>query len=188
MRVFAVFFVLVFCFSCEQNYAPKPLVYHRIDLPKQTQRVAVNSPCAWESYASKKSVFKVDKDNKCWITWAFPQYHAEVFLTYLPIDKEGDLRTLLDEMHQLSFEHQQQANAIDVVANTLESGNLTLEYNVTGNAATPYQFCITDSTNNYLRGALYFRNTPNYDSIQPVLNYLKSEVKVYMDSLKWKAN
>ena len=186
MRYLSILLLVILLISCEAPYHPKPLVYHRIDLPTKTKRVAVDSPCEWESVAPMNSKFKVDPKNECWITWDFPEYNSEVFLTYLPIKNPEDLRTLLDEMHQLSYDHQKKANDIKVDANKLQSGNLILEYNITGNAATPYQFCITDSTNHYMRGSLYFRNTPNYDSIAPVLDYLKQEIHVYLDSLKWK--
>ncbi len=46
-------------------------------------------------------------------------------------------------------------------------------YSIDGNTASSIQFFLTDSTKNYLRGALYFNEQPRQDSIQPVLDFSK---------------
>lgn len=183
---FFSFFIFLILMACGGNYVPKPLAYNRIDLPKNVAHNQVLDACAYTTALYKKAQIKFSKQNPCWNTISFPNYNADVFLTYFPISDSVPLSRLLDEMHQLSFDHQQKANAIDVQSKVLSNDNLILEYNIDGNAATPYQFCITDSTQHYLRGALYFNNTPNYDSVYPVLKFLKQEMAVFMDSLRWK--
>jgi gliding motility-associated lipoprotein GldD len=168
------------------DYAPKPLAYNRIDIPSEVNRKEVVTPYYWKSHIYTNALIKNDHRNPSWNTIVFPKYNAEIFLTYFPISDTLDLETLLEEMHQLSFDHQQKANAIEVNPIELGNGNLILEYKLKGDAATPYQFCITDSTRNYLRGALYFRNSPNYDSTLPVLNFIEQELTLFMDSLEWK--
>lgn len=180
-----LFLLLPFLFACEMAYVPKPLAYHRIDLPLNIEREKVESNCAWNSVLYTKAELKTDEKNPCWKTIHFDRFNVDVFLTYFPINDTLPLSRLLDEMHQLSFDHQQKANAIEVNSSDLANGNMSLEYNIKGDAATPYQFCVTDSTQNYLRGALYFRTKPNYDSVYPVLNFMKTEMKVFMDSLTW---
>jgi gliding motility-associated lipoprotein GldD len=59
-------------------------------------------------------------------------------------------------------------------------------YEVEGDAATPVQFYVTDNKQHFLRGAVYFSVKPNYDSILPAAHYLKKDVLVLMESLKWK--
>jgi gliding motility-associated lipoprotein GldD len=172
--------------ACQMDYAPKPLAYNRIDIPKNIDHSAVDTPKHWKSYLYSGAQVKNDRKNDRWNTIIFPKYNAELFLTYFPISDTLGLETLLEEMHQLSFDHQQKANAIEVNPKELNNGNLILEYKIKGDAATAYQFCITDSSRNYLRGALYFRNTPNYDSTLPVLSFIEQELSLFMDSLEWK--
>lgn len=172
--------------ACTIDYAPKPLAYNRIDISTAIEHKTVNTPYFWKSHIYDNAVVKNDSKNPSWSTVIFPKYNAEVFLTYFPLSDTLGLETLLEEMHQLSFDHQQKANAIEVNPRELNNGNLILEYKLKGNAATPYQFCITDSSRHYLRGALYFRNSPNYDSTLPVLHFLEQELALFMDSLEWK--
>ena len=46
------------------------------------------------------------------------------------------------------------------------------------------QFYLTDSTNHFLRGALYF-NTEVNDSIAPVSIFLKDDIKHLIESFRW---
>lgn len=172
--------------ACQMDYSPKPLAYNRIDIPEEVNHKKIDTPTFWESHIYDAAIVQTDKRNNQWNTISFPNYNVDIFLTYFPISDTLPLEKLLEEMHQLSFDHQQMANAIEVNPIELENGNLVLEYKIKGDAATAYQFCITDSARNYLRGALYFRNSPNYDSTLPVLNFLESELEVFMDSLKWR--
>jgi gliding motility-associated lipoprotein GldD len=59
-------------------------------------------------------------------------------------------------------------------------------YSLKGNTATANQFFLTDSTNHFLRGALYFDATPNEDSLGIVNEFLKQDLKHLINSLKWK--
>jgi gliding motility-associated lipoprotein GldD len=48
------------------------------------------------------------------------------------------------------------------------------------------QFYVTDSINHFLSGALYFSSQPNYDSILPAIDYLRSDVRKLLETLRWK--
>jgi gliding motility-associated lipoprotein GldD len=55
-----------------------------------------------------------------------------------------------------------------------------------GNTASNLQFTLTDSTRHFLRGALYFDNVPNKDSIAPIANYIRADMVRLMESFEWK--
>jgi gliding motility-associated lipoprotein GldD len=55
-----------------------------------------------------------------------------------------------------------------------------------GNSATNFQFYLTDSTDNFLRSELLIRRTPNYDSLQPTLNYIKKDLIHLINTFEWK--
>jgi gliding motility-associated lipoprotein GldD len=59
-------------------------------------------------------------------------------------------------------------------------------FKVEGNVATASQFFLTDSTKNFLRGALYFDATPNEDSLQPVNRFLVEDMKHLISTFRWK--
>ncbi|MHB9056531.1 MAG: gliding motility lipoprotein GldD, partial [Paludibacteraceae bacterium] len=59
-------------------------------------------------------------------------------------------------------------------------------YELTGNTASPVQFVLTDSTKHFFRGALYFDNVPNKDSIAPMSEYVREDIVHMMESFEWK--
>jgi gliding motility-associated lipoprotein GldD len=58
-------------------------------------------------------------------------------------------------------------------------------YEIGGDAASPIQFFVTDSTNHFLRGALYFNSAPNADSLAPAIKYAKEDIMKMITTLKW---
>ena len=49
-----------------------------------------------------------------------------------------------------------------------------------------YQFFATDSTQHFLRAALYFETTPNEDSLAPIHQYLLKDMQHMVNTLRWK--
>jgi len=61
-----------------------------------------------------------------------------------------------------------------------------LIYYIEGNTASSTQFFITDSTRHFLRGALYFNQHPDKDSLAPVIDYLREDIVTLMETLRFK--
>jgi gliding motility-associated lipoprotein GldD len=59
-------------------------------------------------------------------------------------------------------------------------------YEIGGNAASSIQFHVTDSSQNFLRGALYFYAMPNADSLAPVISFVRSDIDHLLKTFKWK--
>jgi gliding motility-associated lipoprotein GldD len=59
-------------------------------------------------------------------------------------------------------------------------------YKVGGNAATNALFYATDSTRHFITGSVYFYAKPNFDSIMPASTYVKNDMQVIMETLRWK--
>jgi len=58
-------------------------------------------------------------------------------------------------------------------------------YEFIGNSATNFQFYLTDSTRNFVRSELLIRRKPNYDSLQPTLNYIKTDLIHLINTFEW---
>ena len=58
-------------------------------------------------------------------------------------------------------------------------------YDYDGLTATAAQFYLTDSINHFFRGALYF-NTEINDSIFPINNFLKEDLRIFIESFSWR--
>jgi gliding motility-associated lipoprotein GldD len=59
-------------------------------------------------------------------------------------------------------------------------------YDIEGEAASQVQFFVTDSTNHFFRGSLYFNVKPNPDSIAPVLSFIREDINHMVRSVRWK--
>ena len=107
---------------------------------------------------------RIKDEPRNWLKVLYPKQRASVDITYLKVN--DNLRELILESEKLVFEHTVKADQIssnDYI--DLEKRVFGTFYEITGDAASQIQFHLTDSTHHFLKGALYFRTKPNYDSI-----------------------
>ena len=108
---------------------------------------------------------------------------AILHITYLPL--KNNLPDHIEESRSLAYKHNMRADAISesVYMNT-ERQVFGLLYDYDGLTATATQFYLTDSVNHFFRGALYF-NTEVVDSLMPINNFIKEDVKNIIESFRW---
>ncbi|WP_332913198.1 hypothetical protein [Algoriphagus boritolerans] len=56
---------------------------------------------------------------------------------------------------------------------------------LSGEVPTQFQFFVTDSTDHFLRGALYFNTAMKNDSLAPVIEHIKIDMTHLMNSVKF---
>jgi len=181
--LFSIITAIVIC-GCEgEKLVPKPVGYFRIDLPDH-KYATKNPDCPFELSVSEHAYMEYFEDTPCWFNVAYPELNAKIHLTYKPVF--NNLREYIEESRSFAYEHQVKAVRIDseLIINEEESV-YGLIYDLGGNVASPYQFYITDSTNHFLRGSVYFRARPNSDSISPALNYIKEDVRHMLQNFTW---
>lgn len=177
--------------ACGDNhdYSPKPRGYYRIVFPEKAYQPYVSN-CPFTFDYSKYAVIEPDKkpDAKpCWLNMQFPQFNGTLHLSYEHIANKKEFDLLIEDAHKLSFKHTVKATGIDEgVIRYPEKNVYGIYYTIDGNAASSVQFYLTDSTKNYIRGALYFQSEPKLDSIQPVLTFVKKDIDVMIKSFRWK--
>ncbi len=185
--------VLCFLYACnEESYIPKPKAYHRIIFPEKQYQASnlENCPFAFQmpKYASisqDNPYFKQDVNDPCWMDISFDGMNGKIHLSYKEINEKTTLPNLIEDAYKLTAKHIQKAEFID--DQTFHRGNVHgILYDVGGDAASAIQFFMTDSTNHFLRGALYFKTRPNYDSIRPVIDFIKVDIDKMIDTFEWK--
>lgn len=140
--------------------------------------------CPFTLEVSKYSYLEFFEDTPCWFNIVYPDLDAKIHLTYKPV--KNNLREFIEESRSFAYEHQIKANRIN--SKTIidkDKKVYGLIYNLGGNVASPYQFYVTDSTDHFLRGSLYFRAHPNSDSIAPALNYVKEDMEYLLENFSW---
>jgi gliding motility-associated lipoprotein GldD len=121
---------------------------------------------------------------KKWLKIEYPSLKATIDITYRKVD--NNLRELLIESEKLVFKHTSKAEQItsNDYLNDQKKVYVTL-HNITGNAASQLQFHITDSINHFIKGALYFKIKPNYDSVLPAVAYIKKDILHLIETFNW---
>ena len=167
---------------------PKPKGYFRIDLPEKNY-VKVDTIGRYAFETPDYAVITHDPlspNEKNWINVEMPQFKASIHLTHK--DVHGNLGEYLEDVHLMITKHLQKANGMNdslIVNPEHRVYGMLIEMDGKG-VATPLQFYLTDSTANFLRGALYFNFVPNNDSMQPVIDYLRQDIDRMINTLEWK--
>ena len=186
-------FFLALITSCKSStdYAPKPRGYFKIDFPKKQYTSFTNiTPYSFDypNYA-KMYLDSTERGRPNWYNLTYPQFNARIHLSYYPINSETDFNELVEDSRKLAFKHTVKATGIDEgTINIPENKVYGIYYTIAGNTASSTQFLLTDSTKNFLRGALYFNEKPQADSIQPVVDFIKKDIDRLIKTLKWTNN
>lgn len=168
----------------DENFSPKPRGYFRIELPSaEYENLGMDLP--YEFNINKNAKWDPSKKLKDWGDVYYPNLKARLKLTYSPIG-ERSLNNLLYEGHQMAYEHTRKADGIEELMIHIPQNNVhgTI-FKIAGDAATNTQFYVTDSTNHFLRGVVYFFATPNADSLRPLNDFMLGEAKQLIESLEW---
>ncbi|MDO9552499.1 MULTISPECIES: gliding motility lipoprotein GldD [Rhodonellum] len=175
--------------SCESDYLPKPKGYNRIDLPAHAF-TAVEEVLPYQFEVSKYATVEPDSFNlseKSWINLNYREMGAKVHLTYLPLGgKDKDLKIVLKDAINLTAKHQIKAYGIEESIMLTPKGYTGVIAELSGEVPTQFQFFVTDSTSNFLRGALYFNTAMKNDSLAPVIEYIKVDMAHLMNTLEFK--
>ena len=83
-------------------------------------------------------------------------------------------------------EHKIKATAINDMQIIIPENKMYCTFfELEGNVASPFQFYMTDSVDNFASGVIYFNSRPNYDSIKPTLDYLKVDLEHMINNFQW---
>ena len=188
ISLMAMLLLLMVTACCDDNQQPKPRGYFRIDLPEK-QYVALDT---MQCYSFEYPVYATitpdfySPDEKNWANVVFPSFKGTIHLSYKHID--GNLSQYVEDAHKMIIKHLEKASGIrDSLVVNEEHNVYGLMYFLDGEGvASPMQFYLTDSTQHFLRGSLYFNIYPNNDSLQPVIDFITDDVRHLIKTLEWK--
>ena len=178
---------LLLVISCKKDYTPKPRGYFRISFPEKAYMKIdyAGLPYRFEIPGYSKIIADNERfAEPYWVNLEIPRHKAEVHISYKKIN--NNLDTLTQDSHELAYKHTIKADAINerIFLNPEKKVYGTI-FLIEGNAASPVQFYLTDSTKNFLRGALYIREVPNIDSIRPVIEFLTPDIIHLIETTEW---
>lgn len=174
---------------------PKPRSYPRVIYPVQAyERFAADyCPFSFDKPVSatiikEATYFEDTPPDECWFDIRLAKsLNGSIHFSYYPISQYADFEAYRDQAFKLTGKHIERASNIEeIVIDRPEDKVYGIAFDVGGPAASPFQFYLTDSTNHFLRGALYFDAKVNPDSIAPVVAYAKEDIFRLVESFSWK--
>lgn len=184
-------YCLLFLFfaACQRDYLPKPVGYNRLVLPEHEYQPLPDSlPYTFE-YSKHAKVLPdtAGFSEQYWIEIYYPQLQSNVHITYKKIySNEQLLKEFMNDAYTLTAKHQIKAYAIDEVIAQTYSGRTAIIAELEGDVPSQMQFTITDSTKNFLRGALYFNSKVHNDSLRPAIEYMKKDIMHMINTFDWR--
>lgn len=173
-----------------QTYAPKPTTYYRITLPDKSYQTYDTTALGvtFEYPTNSTVVMKKDIPSVKWIDILYPEYNGVIFLSYKKLKTPASLAMEVDTAYQLLKLHFQKSSGVEEQSyNNPEEKVFANTWRLKGQqVASTFQFWATDSVKNFVRGAVYINSTPNYDSLEPVINYIQDDARHILETLKWK--
>ncbi|UKT63678.1 gliding motility lipoprotein GldD [Pedobacter mucosus] len=188
--IFFPFLILLCTTACQNNdYSPKPKAYFRIIYPKKVyQQFNKSVPFSFEYpfYANMEPDISRGA-KKDWYNLHFKQFNGFLHLTYYDVSGAKEFDEMVEDARKLAFKHTIKASAIDQkIIYYPKQKVYGVYYAIEGNTASSVQFFLTDSAKHYFRGALYFNERPQYDSIEPVIKFIKTDIDTLISTFRWK--
>ncbi len=182
----AVLLILVST-SCKQSFTPKPTGYLRVDYPEKTYHLYGDQEF-FEFEIPDYAIVEIDSGpggHEGWVNVAIPQLNGKIHLSYIAV---GDnLTAYITDCRELVYKHTVKAQEIkETPFIHREQNRFGMVYDLTGDVASAVQFFITDSTDHFLRGSLYFNIRPNRDSLNPVIEFLREDIIHLIETTRWK--
>jgi gliding motility-associated lipoprotein GldD len=183
-----MFVIALFGTACQREHLPKPLGYNRLLLPSHDYKQLPDSfPYTFEYSKHAKLLKDTSRiSERYWIEIYYPQLKSNIHITYKPINSEKVLREFLDDSYTLTSKHQIKAYAINEVISKTPSGKTAVIAELEGEVPSQFQFTITDSAKNFMRGALYFNTQVANDSLAPAIEFMKRDMMQIINTLEWK--
>jgi hypothetical protein len=159
--------------GCTEDNIPREKAYPRFYFPKKEYK-SFTSECGFSfelptyTVIENKDSFRNQRlaSDSCWFNIVYPDLNAKIHFSYKYYDDEIVASFINDSV--------------------IDRPNLKgLIYSVGGNAASDKQFILTDYKHQFIRGAIYFATTPNYDSLKPAINFIDKDIYHLINTFKF---
>lgn len=191
--VLIVFTILLFTSSCqEESFTPKPRAFPKIDFPEKTYQKFDNDFCEfgfeYPSYCiiqQDTAFFDQRPVHPCWFDLYYPDFDSRIHFSYYPVGTYKSLEKLKTDAFEMADWHNKKANYIEELMINKPNNVHGFAFDIEGPVASPFQFYLTDSTNHFLRGSLYFNTQAKPDSLAPVYDFVKRDIMKLIETFEW---
>jgi len=181
-----IIFILIACETT--SYYPKPRGFHRIVLPKHTYK-PIPEEYPYLFNISQGAIILPDTSTfsePYWIEVNYPKIKASISISYKKVLNYDSLMGYVNTSSRLTHKHNVRSSAITDYPIITPKGYGGVISELSGDVPSYMQFWLTDSTNHFIRAALYFPYSQKADSLAPVIEYMKEDMFEIINSLQWR--
>jgi len=173
---------LLFLVSC-QSPLPKPKGMLALTYPEPSYTTWLSS-CPFEFPRNVQT--NIDSQENCFFNIDYPQMNARVYMSYFDLEQHNYSDLWIDVQTRL-MEH----NKTDVRIKESSYQNTGSKvygrfFELQGDAPSNLHFVATDQDKHFLTGVLFFKSEPNYDSLYPAIQYVKTDMRKLTEDLSWR--
>lgn len=187
---------ITFCFlACgeEPIILPKPRAYPRIDFPEKAYQQFDAAYCSftfqypvYTEVVQDTSFFDEKPVHPCWFDLFYPAFDARLHFTYASVDGVEKLNELRTDAFELVDWQNKRANYIEEIGIQKPEAQVEgVAFDISGPAASPFQFYLTDNEQHFVRASLYFNTHINPDSLAPMYDFVKMDISKLIDTFEW---
>lgn len=190
----SIIFILLCCFACgNDSYTPKPRMYPRVMYPERAFQTFQNDDCPFSfefpiyAETKKDSFFFGEKPiNDCWFDIHFEDFNCRFYMSYYDINTSEEFDKLRADVFKMAGKVNQRSNYMEEIRfkNKQNVSGLVFEYE--GPAASQMQFFLTDTSQHFFRGAMYFQSRVAVDSLAPLSAFIKEDLSHLLETFEWK--
>ena len=179
----------------ETAQTPKPRAFPRVVYPTSGGEVPFRLEVCPSTFSHPDYV-AVERDtlffddapaDPCWFDLVTPDLNGRVHVSYYPITSEAAFEEYRDDAYELVGKHNIVATYIDEQPIVRPEARVYgYAFAVEGDAASPYQLFVTDSTRHFLRAAVYVNAQARADSLAPVYDFLRRDLERVVAGLTWR--
>lgn len=180
-------FTLIFILQACSHYSPKPHGYPLVEYPeKEYVMFDSNCPYSFEIPVYTRMVRDTDDNSEdCWYNLEFPSFNGTLHLSYKEF-RGKQIFGLQEDAYKLAMKHAVKAEEISEIERVdTVRGTSAMIYELEGKTASPYNFYITDDKKHFIRGAFYFNDYTDGDSIAPVFDFIRSDIERLISTTKF---
>lgn len=173
--------------SCRTDIpVPKPEGFHRIELPKHEYTPYSDSNCPFAFDLPVYAVPNMRKPDSCWVNFHLKPLNCYWHLTYKDLrSAKITHQAAYEDYRRLIYKHSQQATEITETILKTQHGSGVL-FQIYGNVPTSAQVFFSDSSKNAIMMSFYFNTALKNDSLSPIIEFVKEDMRHAIESLTWK--
>lgn len=191
---FLLLFIL-FALGCgeEAVITPRPRAYPKIDFPEKQFQAFDKNYCnfsfqypTYTQIIQDTAFFDESPAHPCWFDVLYPSFDARLHFTFATAESPEELDELRNDAFELVDWQNKRANYIEEIRIEKPDANVEgVAFDISGPAASPFQFYLTDGSKRFVRASLYFNTHINPDSLAPLYDFVKMDITQLIDTFEW---